>query len=39
MGIGLYLVKNMAQQMHGDIEVRSKPGEGSTFILKLPAIS
>jgi signal transduction histidine kinase len=39
MGIGLYLVKNMAQQMRGDIDVQSKPGVGSTFILKLPAIA
>lgn len=39
MGIGLYLVKNMVLQMQGEIEVRSKPGQGSTFILKLPDIA
>jgi signal transduction histidine kinase len=39
MGIGLYLVKNMAGQMQGEIEVWSKPGQGSTFTLKLPALN
>ena len=35
-GLGLYYVKQMITKHGGDIEVKSKPGEGSTFILIFP---
>ncbi|WP_157544023.1 sensor histidine kinase [Mucilaginibacter paludis] len=35
-GVGLYLVKNMIQQMQGEILVNSTPGHGTTFTVKLP---
>ena len=36
-GLGLALVKKFAQMMGGDTWAESKPGEGSTFILEMPA--
>jgi len=36
-GLGLSIVKMLAQAMHGTIECHSTPGEGATFSLKLPA--
>ena len=36
-GLGLALVHSVAQRVGGTIEVRSQPGEGTTFILTLPA--
>jgi signal transduction histidine kinase len=36
-GLGLYLSRNLAIELGGDIEVRSTAGEGSTFTLRLPA--
>lgn len=36
-GVGLALVKRIAERSGGDVTVESVPGEGSRFILKLPA--
>lgn len=38
-GLGLYLVKETAQKMGGDITVTSKYGMGSTFEFKIPNIT
>lgn len=35
-GLGLYIVREMLQKLEGTIELRSKPGEGSEFTVKLP---
>lgn len=35
-GLGLNLVKRMMKAHGGSVSVRSRPGEGSTFILKFP---
>ncbi|HUZ70752.1 MAG TPA: GAF domain-containing sensor histidine kinase [Candidatus Saccharimonadales bacterium] len=36
-GLGLYLSRNLALELGGDIEARSVAGTGSTFTLRLPA--
>ena len=36
-GLGLYLSRNLALELGGDITARSVAGEGSTFTLRLPA--
>jgi len=36
-GIGLFLCRNIARDHGGALAVSSRPGEGSTFILTLPA--
>lgn len=37
-GLGLYLTKKIATQLlQGQVVVKSRPGEGSTFILSIPA--
>ncbi|STY43316.1 Sensor protein srrB [Listeria grayi] len=38
-GIGLTIVKQLVEQHHGRIEVKSKRGEGTTFSLYFPAPS
>lgn len=35
-GIGLSIVSSVVEQMHGRIEVESRPGEGSEFRIELP---
>ncbi len=37
-GLGLAIVKSIAEQHDGSIEAYSKLGEGSKFIVRLPAI-
>ncbi len=35
-GLGLSIVRNIVDTHRGEIEVRSEPGEGTTFVVKLP---
>lgn len=35
-GLGMSIVKQLVEAMHGTIEVKSTLGEGTTFILHLP---
>jgi len=37
MGLGLAIVKKTITDMSGTIRVESKPGEGTTFFIELPA--
>lgn len=35
-GVGLYLTRQVVELHRGTIEVRSQPGKGSTFIIRIP---
>ncbi len=35
-GLGLAIVKHLAQAMHGSVAAASRPGQGSTFTVRLP---
>ncbi|WP_320936618.1 response regulator [Enterocloster lavalensis] len=35
-GLGMPITKNLVELLNGIISVRSKPGEGSTFVVELP---
>jgi len=38
-GLGLYIVRKVAEHHQGSVGVQSRPGEGSTFVVKLPVQS
>lgn len=38
-GLGLYIVKEALEKLHGTIEMKSKEGEGSVFTIKIPNLA
>ena len=38
-GLGLSIVKRLVQQMHGTLDLRSRPGEGTRFRIVLPSLA
>ena len=37
-GVGLYLVREIVRLHHGSVAVRSNPGQGSVFSVRLPRL-
>ena len=35
-GLGLAIVSSIVEAHHGSVDVRSVPGEGATFIVRIP---
>jgi signal transduction histidine kinase len=38
-GLGLYIVKETVEKLHGEIKLRSEPGKGTDFIIRLPNLA
>jgi len=38
-GLGLAIVKHIVNRHQGRLQIESKPGEGSTFTILLPAVA
>jgi signal transduction histidine kinase len=36
LGLGLFIVRGIVQQMGGAVRVDSRPGSGATFLVELP---
>ncbi|MFL5736023.1 MAG: sensor histidine kinase [Actinomycetota bacterium] len=39
LGLGLYLAEQICRDLGGSISVRSEPGHGSTFTVRIPAVA
>jgi signal transduction histidine kinase len=38
-GLGLYITRRIVQNHRGSISVKSEPGRGSTFTIRLPMVT